>query len=411
LACLINRAIQLQLLAVALVLSAVFSAEARAQVTCSEIPFDPSNFPAPTTIDNTYLPLIPGMQLTLQGTADRGPGVQPHRVTLTVTDLTKVIDGVRTLVLWDVDTNNGQVVESELAFFAQDDPGNVWNLGEYPEEYDAAGTFIGAPSTWIAGLRDAEGGVHMLAQPQVSQSFYLQGSAPDVEFLDCARVTLMGQTVIVPAATFQNVLVTEETGPLDPAGGSQIKYYAPGVGNVKVEALNDPEGETLELVQRVQLTPDGLAAARQEALKLDAHGYEASDVYGQTPPAELPAPPPQPPAPPPAPQPVATPTPASPMALTLKHARGVVRHALRARLRHSKITRLSCRRVSARRAACRFAAKGKTKRVHGTGVVIRRLDGAARYRLKVRIVKAGCRPRGRGHCVRRTIWSSSGAPS
>jgi len=196
---LINRAIQLLLLAVVLVLSGLFSTEARAQVTCSEMPFDPSKFPAPTTIDNTFLPLIPGTQLTLQGTADRGPGVQPHRVTLTVTDLTKVIDGVRTLVLWDVDTNNGQVVESELAFFAQDDAGNVWNLGEYPEEYGADGTFIGAPSTWIAGLRGAKAGVHMLAQPQVSQSFYLQGLALDVDFHDCARVTAMGQTVTVPA--------------------------------------------------------------------------------------------------------------------------------------------------------------------------------------------------------------------
>ena len=47
--------------------------------------------------------------------------------------------------------------EQELAFFAQDDQGNVWNFGEYPEEYDN-GKFTGAPSTWIRNEGGAYGG-------------------------------------------------------------------------------------------------------------------------------------------------------------------------------------------------------------------------------------------------------------
>jgi len=50
---------------------------------------------------------------------------------LTVTDLTKVLNGVRNRVLWDQDFQQGELTESELTFFAQDDGGNVWNLGEY----------------------------------------------------------------------------------------------------------------------------------------------------------------------------------------------------------------------------------------------------------------------------------------
>lgn len=53
-------------------------------------------------------------------------------------DLTKVIDGVRTIVLFDVDVQDGKVIESELFFVAQDRDGIVWTLGEYPEEYDKA---------------------------------------------------------------------------------------------------------------------------------------------------------------------------------------------------------------------------------------------------------------------------------
>ena len=42
----------------------------------------------------------------------------------TVTDLSKVIDGVRTLVIWERDYTAGQLSEPELAFFAQDNAGN-----------------------------------------------------------------------------------------------------------------------------------------------------------------------------------------------------------------------------------------------------------------------------------------------
>ena len=112
--------------------------------------FEDSNFSHPTRIDNRWLPLAPGTQFVLSGRSNRGGKRLPHQVVLTVTDLTKVIDGVRTVVLWDRDFNMGRLTEAELAFDAQDDDGNVWNLGEYPEEY-VGGVFHGAPSTWISG--------------------------------------------------------------------------------------------------------------------------------------------------------------------------------------------------------------------------------------------------------------------
>ena len=65
----------------------------------------------------------------------------------TVTDLTKEINGVRTVVLWDRDINAGKLLEGELAMWAQDDDGNVWLLGEYPEEYDERGQVRGRPRT------------------------------------------------------------------------------------------------------------------------------------------------------------------------------------------------------------------------------------------------------------------------
>ena len=92
------------------------------------------------------------------------PEVHTHRIVSIVTGLTKEIDGVRTVVLWDRDYSDGVLQESELAFFAQTEKGAVWLLGEYPEEFDA-GKFAGAPSTFIAGVDKARAGIVMLAHP------------------------------------------------------------------------------------------------------------------------------------------------------------------------------------------------------------------------------------------------------
>ena len=50
--------------------------------------------------------------------------------TFTVTSLTKMIAGVNTAVVWIEDISDGVVVEKEIAFYAQDDDGTVWYLGE-----------------------------------------------------------------------------------------------------------------------------------------------------------------------------------------------------------------------------------------------------------------------------------------
>lgn len=259
---------------------------ANAAVNCESTPFDPANFSNPTTIDNKYLPMVPGTKLILEGTADRGGGAQPHRVIFIVTDLTKVINGVRTVVVFDRDIQDGQLAERELAFFAQDDEGNVWNVGEYPEEFED-GQLIGAPSTWIAGLADAEGGIHMHGTPTVGGPRYSQGYVESIEFWDCAKVLRKNLTVEVPAGKYKHVLLTDEVSPFDRGGGHQRKYHAPGIGIVEIGAVGDPEAETLSLVRFARLDQDDLREVREAVLEMDARGYTISpDVYGQTTPIE-----------------------------------------------------------------------------------------------------------------------------
>jgi hypothetical protein len=265
----------------------VTSAAAGAPGSGDDRRFDRSRFSDPVAIDNQWLPFVPGTQFVLEGGVTDSEGTTPHRVVLTVTDVTKVIDGVSTLVLWDRDFSDGELEEEEIAFEAQDDNGTVWNLGEYPEEHED-GKFIGAPSTWISGQAGAQAGIAMLARPEVGTPDYRQGYAPEIDFEDRGRVDKAHQKTCVPVACYQDVLVIDEWDPLDqPADGHQLKYHAPGVGTVRVEARGGEEQENLKLVKLRRLSAGELAKARNRVLELDRRAYKfAKDVYGGTPPAE-----------------------------------------------------------------------------------------------------------------------------
>jgi hypothetical protein len=259
-------------------------------------PFFPTIFGNnPERVDNPFLPFEPGTQRVFEGRSNVTGSTLPHRVTFTVTEMTKIVDGVRGRVMWDVDATNGVVAEAELAVFAQDKGHNVWNIGEYPEEYPG-GHFVGAPNTWWHGVEDAEAGVHMPYHPSVDMPEYLQGSVPSIEFLDCAQIVETGATECLQqpvqglgVACFDNVVVIHERSPLDPDGGIQVKYHTPDIGIFKIGAIDDPEGETLELVEFNRLAPEQLAEANRQARILDQRGLQCDAIHRQTEPLEGPS--------------------------------------------------------------------------------------------------------------------------
>lgn len=250
--------------------------------------FDPNNFDHRSAqIDNEWFPLKPGTRLTWDGTTidDEGKAI-PHRVVFTVTDLTKLIAGVRTVVCWDQDYSDGELEETELVFFAQDNDGNVWHLGQYPEVYEE-GKLVEAPA-WLNGFEEAKAGIMMKAKPQLGTPSYSQGWAPSVDWTDRGQAYQMGLKISVPAGSYEDVLVIDETARSEP-GAHQLKYYARGVGNIKVGWMGEGEKtkETLDLVKIEQLDPKALAEVHAEALKLEKRAYEISkNVYAHTPPAE-----------------------------------------------------------------------------------------------------------------------------
>ena len=243
-----------------------------------------ATFDDPTNIDNPWMPLKPGMQYIYEGVTEEGGNTTEHQVIITITDLTKVIDGITTVVSWDEDFSGGDLVETELAFYAQDNDGNVWRMGEYPEVYEN-NKLVEAPA-WISGLKGAKAGIMMGGDPQMGTDSFSQGWGPAVGFTDRWQVDQMNQQVCVPADCYEEVLVTAEFSQEEP-DAFQLKFYASGVGNVKVDWRGlDATREKLELVEIIQLSPDALAEARTLALELEARAYETSkEVYDQTPPS------------------------------------------------------------------------------------------------------------------------------
>jgi hypothetical protein len=246
--------------------------------------FHRDEFGRSTVIDNEWFPLRPGTQFVWTGSTFEGGRRVPHRVVFTVTDLTKVIAGVRTVVAWDRDYGAGELLETEIAFFAQDDDGTVWHFGQYPEEYER-GKFVAAPA-WIAGFQNARAGITMHADPQLGTPSYSEGWGPAVNWTDRAQVYRTGRRTCVPVACYDDVLVVEEFSRDEP-DAFQLKYYARGVGNVRVGWRGDDQSrEILRLVRVVHLGPDALSSVRRQVLALERRAYTIStDVYGRTEPA------------------------------------------------------------------------------------------------------------------------------
>jgi hypothetical protein len=247
--------------------------------------FDPANFgPDSADVDNPLFPLEPGTRYVWEGHAlEEGERVE-RRVEFIVTDLTKEIAGVRAVVGWDRDFNDDLLGESELIFYAQDRFGNVWHLGEYVEHWKEEGELDGA-RLWVHGdPLGAEAGIGMHAEPRIETGSYSQGYVPPPWFWDDdAEVSEVGARNCVPVGCYDDVVVIKEYEPRFPEI-FQLKYYAPGVGGIRVgwKGSEDEERETMVLTVFEKLDASELDDVRASVLEQEDRGL----AYGRLPVAE-----------------------------------------------------------------------------------------------------------------------------
>jgi hypothetical protein len=191
--------------------------------------FSPTNFHKSTTINNPYFSLVPGTRFTYQGTLQKQPVVD----TVYVTHNTPTIAGVATIEVRDQVYASGVLIEDTLDWYAQDDQGNVWYLGEFATQLPA-GTHTGS---WTAGVNGAQPGYIMEAAPKVGD-IYCQENAPGAA-QDAAQVLSVSASRSVPFGSYTgNVLQTKDYSLLEPK--NENKFYEPGVGMLEAISVTGP---------------------------------------------------------------------------------------------------------------------------------------------------------------------------
>jgi hypothetical protein len=245
--------------------------------------FDPADFTPRSPISNPYFPLSPGTVHSFSGEIAEG---EAESNDILVTDATRKIAGVTATVVRDTAYIDGVLAEDTFDWYAQDQSGNVWYLGEltFAYEFTEEGSQTDTEGSWEAGIEiDPEGQPGVVAAPglimpsaEQLQQFLASGEAFFQEFApgiaeDQAEVTSLGETVTVGEVQFTDVLRTFETTALEPTV-ADFKYYAPGLGQIRTEETD--EGE-------IVLTVD-LKSVRslQEAAGDPLDQAERSDVRG-----------------------------------------------------------------------------------------------------------------------------------
>ena len=162
---------------------------------------DPADFT--TEITNQYWPMAPGDRWVYRETDGQG-GEQ--KVVVTVTDRTKTIAGIEALVVHDVVTEDGELVEDTFDWYAQDADGNIWYLGEDTKEFEN-GEVKTTAGSWEHGVDGAQAGIVVPANPEPGLDYRQEYYAGEAE--DAATVLSLDEWVEVPAGSYRDVLHDE----------------------------------------------------------------------------------------------------------------------------------------------------------------------------------------------------------
>jgi hypothetical protein len=181
-----------------------------------------------TQINNPYLPITSYQHCVLAGT-DQGQHLKIQRRLLSQTtpftyagqtfQAVEVLDQVR-------DTQIHQRIERTVDYFAQDDAGNVYYLGEDVNEYSHHGKVVTHPGQWRFGRDTQVPGILMPAQPKLGDVFDSE-NVPGIVH-ETSSVVGAGGTATINGHTYSNVLRIREDA--TPPPEVEFKRYAPGVG-------------------------------------------------------------------------------------------------------------------------------------------------------------------------------------
>jgi hypothetical protein len=204
--------------------------------SCCTVPMPAPKFSHSRDITHPYLPLASLKQDILQNKSERVERTAKP-------DIRKSFEiggqTVEALTVEDREYDSaGNLTEATLDYFAQDDDGNVYYLGEDVNTYKA-GEISGHSGAWLLGMDTKIPGVLLPAHPKVGDKFKSE-NVPGITREDDLVVSI-SETMTVPAGTFSNCIKVKEHAS---DGATEFKFYAPGVG--VIAEMDSDEGLLLK---------------------------------------------------------------------------------------------------------------------------------------------------------------------
>ena len=225
----------------------------------AEVPTGPPTFSDPLTIDNLFFPFVVGGLKIFEG-SDHGTKTGATDYYLADTRTFRVDHrNVACHILVEEAFEDGELVERSFNFFAQADDGSVYYFGEVVDNY-VDGVVDNHAGSWLVGgavpasdpPADEVGNapapaVFMPANPELGDVFKPEDLFPIVD--ETGTVVGVDLDVKVSGVKYDGAIKVEETTLLGP--DVEFKWYAPGVGVVKVQT----QGESLRLTSSTLSQP------------------------------------------------------------------------------------------------------------------------------------------------------------
>jgi hypothetical protein len=193
------------------------------------------------SVTNPLFPLVPGTTYTYEGETEDGTETN----TVEVLPATRVIMGVVATVVHDLVYLEGDLIEETWDWYAQDNDGNVWYLGEDSREIEN-GQVVGTDGSWEWGVDEALPGIIMWGDPSAHSGEEYRQEYYKGEAEDWGIVVSLNESVTVPYGSFTGCLKTEEWSDLE-KNLREAKYHCPTVGTVK-EMVIKGGNEVVELI-------------------------------------------------------------------------------------------------------------------------------------------------------------------
>ena len=240
---------RLYLLMLSALLLALFVGTSSIVAVRAEVPSGPPTFSNPLNINNTFFPFQPG-GLKVYAGSDHGTKTGSIDDYLTTTRMFNLnSNNVPCHILVEEGYENGELVERSFNYFAQADDGTVYYFGEVVNIYEN-GVVVSHEGSWLVGGptqptdppnagNATTPGLFMPANPELGDIFKQEDLFPIVDETD----TIVGVDLDVsaPSGKYDGAIQVKETSRVEP--GAELKWYAPGVGVVKVQT----KGEILRL--------------------------------------------------------------------------------------------------------------------------------------------------------------------